>query len=533
MNDRPVVFQTATIGILDREVQDSSVLYGNKFEDSIREELLCEIFAASVRRNPDALALKSATHSMTYRDLDARSETLKRGLLACGVAPGDVVGLWMARGFDLLIAQLAIAKTGAAWLPFDAEAPIDRIATCLVDAEARYLLTSEAFSPKASGLELRVITTSDASVEGEDTLPTARELGASPDDPAYIIYTSGSTGKPKGTIITGRNICHYLRAANEIYQLSAADVIFQGASLAFDLSMEEIWVAYLSGATLFVATAEMLADTEALPDVLERAAVTVLDTVPTLLNALPRDVATLRIIILGGEACPSSVAERWCRDDRIIFNSYGPTEATVVATIATVRSGETVTIGRPIPNYSCYVVNEALELLPLGQEGELLIGGPGVAKGYLKREILTAEKFIRNPFGGTGADPILYRSGDAVVVNECGDLVFRGRVDDQVKIRGFRVELGEIEAVLHSLPNVRQAAVVLRTDGGLDQLVAFIVADGPLPGERDLRFELRKTLPSYMAPSRFQLVSALPTLTSGKVDRKISQGHAPVATAGQ
>ena len=188
---------------------------------------------------------------------------------------------------------------------------------------------------------------------------------------------------------------------------------FQGASIAFDLSMEEIWISYLAGAALFVATSKIMADTEALPSVLERAGVTILDTVPTLLNALPRDIATLRMIILGGEACPPGVAERWCREGRRIYNSYGPTEATVVATVAEVRPGEAVTIGKPIPNYSCYVVDEALSLLPRGKEGELLIGGPGVAKGYLKRDSLTAEKFIANPFCADGVDPVLYRSGDA------------------------------------------------------------------------------------------------------------------------
>lgn len=525
MNDRPFVLGTAKTARLPAPA--FSVALGTKAEHLLRDELLCEIFAETVKRHPSATALKSLGYSVNYQELDARSDALRRGLLALGVGPGHVVGLWMARGIEPLIAQLAIAKTGAAWLPFDAEAPIDRIAACLEDAEARFMLTSQEFAAKASDhVPVRLVIASEASIEGQDELPTAKELGATPEHPAYIIYTSGSTGKPKGTIITGRNICHYLRSANEIYGFSSFDVTFQGASLAFDLSMEEIWVSYLSGASLFVATSEILADIEALPGVLEQAGVTVLDTVPTLLNALPRDVATLRTIILGGEACPPSVAERWSREGRIIYNSYGPTEATVVATIAEVSRGETVTIGKPIPNYSCYVVDESLALLPPGKEGELLIGGPGVARGYLKRDSLTAEKFVENPYYEGGLDPILYRSGDAVVLNESGDLVFRGRVDDQVKIRGFRVELGEIEAVIASHIAARQIAVVLRNDNGLDELVAFIVTDAPLPGERDLRAALRKALPSYMVPSRFEAISSLPTLTSGKVDRKSLQAMA-------
>jgi non-ribosomal peptide synthetase component F len=254
-----------------------------------------------------------------------------------------------------------------------------------------------------------------------------------------MIYTSGSTGVPKGIVITQRNICHYLRSANEVYGLNDGDVVFQGASVAFDLSMEEIWIPYLAGAALFVANPAMMADPDRLPDLMESAGVSVLDTVPTLLAMLPRDVASLRLIILGGEACPPSVAARWCRPGRTIFNSYGPTEATVVATVSEVRPGEVVTIGRPIPNYTCYVVDDALNLVDHGVEGELLIGGPGVAKGYLRRDDLTAEKFIPNPFDPEGHDRVLSRSGDAVALDHKGDILFRrGEVSDS----GFLVLSG-------------------------------------------------------------------------------------------
>lgn len=503
--------------------RDSAVaaLRGATARRLLRDELLCEIFAATAAAAPDRLALRTLERSFTYREAEARAAAIARGLLARGAGPGDVVGLWMARGPELLIAQLAIARTGAAWLPFDADAPVERIAVCLADAEARLLLTSHAFAPRAAAaVAAKTIVDEDIAIAGDDPLPTARELGATPDHPAYLIYTSGSTGTPKGIVVTNRNICHYLRSSNEIYRIAASDVMFQGASVAFDLSMEEIWIPYLVGATLFVATPQIIGETEALPDVLEAAGVTVLDTVPTLLAVLPRDVRTLRAIILGGETCPPSVAERWSRPGRVIFNGYGPTEATVVATIAEVWPNEPVTIGRPIPNYTCYVVNEAMRLLPPGVEGELLIGGPGVARGYLKREELTAEKFIENPFASDGSDPILYRSGDAVALDENGNIVFRGRIDDQIKIRGYRVELGEIEAVLSRERNVRQAAVVLRNETGLEELVAFLTTEGPLADPRELRGNLRDVLPPYMTPSRFEIVESLPKLSSGKVDRK-------------
>ncbi|WP_084143909.1 Pls/PosA family non-ribosomal peptide synthetase [Methylocapsa acidiphila] len=504
-----------------------AVLRGPEQLDLIRDELLCEIFAATVAMRPSAIAMATQFGKFTYAEIDAKAEALARGLVRQGLRPGRVAGLWMARGHELLIAQIAIAKTGAAWLPFDADAPVERIAVCLDDAEAIGILTSPACAAKLGELAPCPAWTEQDLLDGSDeTKVDARALGARPEDPAYLIYTSGSTGTPKGIAISGRNICHYLRAANEIFQIRDSDMVFQGASVAFDLSMEEIWLPYLAGASLFVATPDIIGEAEKLPDVLEANGVTVLDTVPTLLALMPRDVSTLRLIILGGEACPPSIANRWCAPGRKIYNSYGPTETTVVATIGEVRPGAKVTIGRPIPNYSCYVVDERLSLVGPDVEGELLIGGPGVAKGYLRRDQLSAEKFIVNPFLNAGAgpdalDPILYRSGDAVSMDDDRDLVFHGRIDDQVKIRGFRVELGEIEAKLADLPSVGQAAVVLRQDDGLEHLVGFVV---PLPGAtldaRALRSELRASLPAYMVPARFELAESLPRLSSGKVDRK-------------
>jgi non-ribosomal peptide synthetase-like protein len=503
-----------------------AVLRGLARPDLLRDELLAELFEASARDHADSLCLACGSERLTYAQVDERATAFARGLRRHGVGPGGVVGLWMARGVDLLVAQIAVAKTGAAWLPFDADAPFERVRECLSDCRAKLLLVgpdhvTRAASHGGAPAPCPVVE-AQALIDPRDASEVnARALGATPDHPAYMIYTSGSTGKPKGIVITGANICHFLRAAVDVYGLRAEDVVFQGASVAFDLSMEEIWAPYLVGAQLFVATPAIMGDADRLPDVLDEAGVTVLDTVPTLLSLLTRDVPSLRIIILGGEACPASLADRWSRPNRKIFNSYGPTETTVVATLSDVRPGETVTIGKPIPNYTCYVVDEALNLLGPGQEGELLIGGPGVAMGYLGREDLTAEKFIANPFSTDGADPVLYRSGDAVILDEKGDLLFRGRIDDQVKIRGFRVELGEIEARLCALEGVAQAAVVLRNDDGMDQLVAFMTREAGADAldVKALRAQLRETLPAYMAPARYETLDALPRLPSGKVNR--------------
>jgi len=493
-----------------------AVLRGEARDDLIRDEVLAEIFARTVRERASHPALVFGERTLAYADVDAQADAIARGLVARGIGPGDAVGLWMPRGADLLVSQIAVTKTGAAWLPFDADAPVDRIAVCLDDAEAKALLTGEELAPKLS-IKQAVVTPRSLAAPGE--APPARAPGLTPDHPAYMIYTSGSTGVPKGIVVTHRNICHFLRSANELYGIRSDDVMFQGASVAFDLSMEEIWIPYMVGATLFVATPAMMGDAERLPDLIAGAGVTVLDTVPTLLAMITRDMPRVRLILLGGEALPAPLVERWATAGRRLFNTYGPTEATVVATAGEMRPGEPVTIGRPIANYTAYVVDEELRIVGPGEQGELLIGGPGVAKGYLKRPELTADKFIANPFPSDGRDPVLYRSGDAVSLDADGRIAFHGRIDDQVKIRGFRVELGEIEAKLARLKGVSQAAVVLRQDEGLDRLVAFLIPQGGSLDRTAIRNELRDQLPPYMIPNHFEVMDILPRLSSGKVDR--------------
>ena len=454
-------------------------LYGLHRPDLIQDETLDDMFAASALAHARNVAIIDGSTKLTYGALDTAATRLAKGLVARGIGPGDVVGLWMERGLELLTAQIAVAKSGAAWLPFDADAPVDRIATCLDDVAARCILVSDAWAERASTAGVEVVTPQSLTIDDRSSLPSARERGLTADHTAYLIYTSGSTGRPKGIRITHRNICHFLRSANALYGIGPDDVMFQGGSVAFDLSMEEIWVPYMTGASLWVADKELLGDTETLSAAMREAGVTVIDTVPTLLTMLGDEVPSLRLVILGGEVCPPALVAKFARPGRRIFNSYGPTEATVVATAAELRAGEPVTIGTPIANYTCYVVDETMTCVAPGVQGELLIGGPGIASGYVGRPDLTAEKFIANPFSSEGNDPVLYRSGDAVTIDEAGRIVFQGRIDDQVKIRGFRVELGEIENILADLPGIAQAAVVLRNDDGLDRLVAFLV---PQPG---------------------------------------------------
>jgi non-ribosomal peptide synthetase-like protein len=498
----------------------AAILRGEVRPDLLRDETLSALFAATVANRAGHVAMVFGEHRLSYAEVDRASDAIARGLIRLGIGPGSVVGLWMERGADLLVAQIAITKTGAAWLPFDADAPADRIGVCLGDAEAKALLTSPGKSANAPTVA-PILTPAQLVDDSDAREVPARAPGLTPDHPAYLIYTSGSTGVPKGIVVTQRNICHFLRSANELYGFRADDVVFQGASVAFDLSMEEIWVPLMVGATLHVATPAMIGDVERLPDLLAEAGVTVLDTVPTLLAMISREVPSLRLILMGGEALPAPLVARWAKPGCRLFNTYGPTEATVVATACEALPGQAVTIGRPIANYTAYVVSEEGRLLGPGEQGELWIGGPGVAQGYLKRPELTAEKFVANPFGGDGRDPVLYRSGDAVSLTSEGELAFHGRIDDQVKIRGFRVELGEIETRVANLPSINQAAVILRQDEGLDRLVAFMVPErGAEPSVAQIKSVLRKDLPPYMVPDHFESVAELPRLSSGKVDRK-------------
>ena len=507
------------------------VLRGAIEPDFIRDETLAEIFSATVKRAPQRIAMIEGERRISFGEADKTSDRIASHLMMQGIGPGDVVGLFLPRGVDLLLAQIGITKTGAAWLPFDYETPKDRILICLKDCGAKGLLVNDLAKSKLGKI--------DTTVWSVSAMPTAKKLkgarpeGLSPQSVAYMIYTSGSTGVPKGITISQRNICHYLRSSNALFGITESDVMFQGCSAAFDLSMEEIWIPYLVGATLWVATPEIMANTEALPRRMREAGITVVDTVPTLLAMFGEDAPSLRVVIVGGEACPPSVVERFAKNGCRLFNSYGPTETTVVATVAELHAGDTVTIGKPIANYSAYVVNDALQAVVPGQQGELLIGGPGVAPGYLNRPELTAQKFIANPFGTEGLDPVLYRSGDAVSINGQGQIVFHGRIDDQVKIRGFRVELGEIETAITQFAGVEHAAVVVRQETGLDRLVAFVVAQkGVSPDLAALRDDLRQRLPPYMVPSAFQMIEAVPRLTSGKVDRKALK-DLPLADAGE
>ena len=504
-------------------VDKSSLLHGEFRPELIRHEGLADIFEATSHRLPAKKALVCGDSALSYGELDALAARAASRLIEAGVGAGKIVGLWLQRGIDLLVMQLAIAKSGAAWLPFDSETPVDRIRICLDDAGAAGLLSSVAGAALLADLECP-IWTAEALLAPLQT-PTLRRQPIMPDDPAYVIYTSGSTGKPKGILIHQGAICHFLRSENAVLGVVESDRVYQGFSVAFDMSFEEIWISYLVGATLWLAPRDVSADPEALPLALIEQEITVLHAVPTLLALFARDIPNLRLINLGGEACPEALVERWARPGRRIFNTYGPTEATVSASLAELHAGQPVSIGRPLPNYGLLVVDTAVEqglrLLPVGETGELCITGPGLAVGYLGRPELTAEKFLSNPWSIGAQDARLYRTGDLARIDADGCVHCLGRTDDQVKIRGFRVELGEVEAALCRQHGVGTAAVLLRKDDNIERLVAYLVTDSEVPlVPAALRQALAESLPPYMVPVHLETLAEMPRLLSGKIDRK-------------
>ena len=495
----------------------------------LREETLAELFRSTAQARPGATAIADDDGSLTYQEVDRLTDRLAAALAARGAEAGRFVGLWMPRGREVLLAQIAISKTGAAWLPFDADAPLERVVTCLNDLGAIGIVLPAAWAARAEGA-LACFPYPDLMHVSDAPAPVSK---ARADDPAYVIYTSGSTGRPKGIVITHRNICHFLRAAALEYGLGADDVMLSASSIAFDLSLEEIWLPYLVGAQLRVCSAEVLADPASLRDFIVTHQVTALDVVPTLLGLLEGPLPSVRLIIVGGEACPEAIVRRYATPTCRLINSYGPSEATVVATATRLLPGQPITIGRPLANMSVYVVDENLQLVERGREGELLLGGPGIAAGYVGRPDLTAEKFIPNHLAAGEGDAVLYRTGDAVVMTAAGELLFRGRIDDQVKIRGFRVELGEIETRLGRQPGIAQAAVVVNAERGFDQLVGFVVLepDGSLQISA-WKHALAAQLPPYMLPSVIEVIDVLPRLAaSGKIDRK-ALAKRPLADSG-
>jgi amino acid adenylation domain-containing protein len=479
---------------------------------------LHELVAAQAERTPNLIAVAASGQTLTYRELADRSDRLAHRLRLLGVGPEQRVGVFLRREPSLIVALLGVLGAGGAYVPLDPAYPQDRIDFMLADSGARVLLTESSLSGFPGRFSSEIVLLDDAAPQERTPLPPA---GAGPDNLAYLIYTSGSTGRPKGVAITHGSAVALVRWALGLFPPEDLAGVLASTSICFDLSVFEIFVPLSCGGRVVLAGNAL-----ELPALAAASDVTLVNTVPSVIAELVRNralSATVRTVNLAGEPLDRSLAEAiHSASAARLLNLYGPSEDTTYSTWAEVgrREGGSPAIGRPLAGTQAWVVDPRGAPVPAGVPGELRLGGTGLARGYLGRPDLTAERFVPDPFGPPGSR--LYRTGDLVRWRNDGQLDFLGRIDRQVKLRGFRIELGEIEAALLTDPLVHAAAVAARDDGAAGRrLVAYVVpagaADEDLP--RLLKARLRETLPDYMLPAAFVLLDALPLTPSGKIDR--------------
>ncbi|MFE2596935.1 amino acid adenylation domain-containing protein [Streptomyces sp. NPDC059396] len=520
------------IEVLDPAERERILVEWNDTAREVPAGTLPELFQARAARTPDAVAVVFEGVEVTYADLNARANRLARLLIGRGVGPESLVAVMMHRSVDLVVALLAVVKAGGAYVPVDPDYPADRITYVLTDARPLLVLTSmdlvsrltDSHPPYVAVDDPRTITALE-DLQATDPTDTERRTALLSAHPAYVIYTSGSTGRPKGVSVTHQGLPSLIAVQAEEFAITAGSRVLQFASASFDAAIWETVMALCNGACLVSAASHDLLPGQALVRLVAERSVTHALLPPAVLALLePDSLPSITTLITGGEALSQDLVTRWAEGRRLI-NAYGPTESTVCATVTSPLSTSghsTPPIGKPVPNTRVYVLDAALRPVPVGVAGELYIAGAGLARGYLDRPGLTAQRFVANPFGGRGER--MYRTGDLARWNDDGHLEYLGRTDDQVKIRGFRIEPGEVEAVLTALPSVAQSAVVVREDRpGDKRLVGYLVPATGHTGGVDtaaLRAHLGAMLPEYMVPSALVVLDALPLTVNGKLDRR-------------
>jgi amino acid adenylation domain-containing protein len=512
-------------------------------ETSVSSLCAHQIFEAQVERNPTAVAIVCQGEQVSYQELNQQANRLAHYLRSCGVGPETIVALLAERSIPFAIAILAIFKAGGAYLPLDPQHPEARLRRVIEQSRCQFILSTETFAPTLARTlhecpaEVcpRCITLEEAlrASQQNENLPAV----STPGNLAYVIYTSGSTGQPKGAMVEQRGMLNHLYAKIEALELSAADTVAQTASQCFDISVWQFLAVLLVGGRVQIYPDVIAHDALRLLQLVELQQVSILETVPSLLRAMldaqedktseQPQLETLRWLIPTGEALPVELCRRWLQRYPHIpmLNAYGPTECSDDVTHYVISEPppphqRSIPIGRAIRNIRLYVLDEHLQQLPVGESGELYVGGIGVGRGYLGDELRTAEAFITDPFVPEESAR-LYKTGDLARYLPDGNLEFIGRRDTQVKIRGYRIELGEIEAILNQLEGVREAAVVVREEEpGDKRLVAYVVLrKGQAITTEEVRKQLKKLVPIYMVPATFVLLEKLPLTNNGKLDR--------------
>lgn len=494
-----------------------------------RADTVHQLFSAQAHRTPGALAVVYGDKSLTFLQLEERTNQLAHFLIKAGVSPNALVGICMHRSIDMIVGWLGILKAGATYVPLDPTYPEERLEFMLEDTQMPLLLTEKALSSRLPKGARKICLDSEWKTISHESPGAPEGIATTSENLAYVIYTSGSTGKPKGVCVPHRGIVRLLFNTNYV-QLEAADRIAQVSNSSFDAATFEVWGALLHGGQLVGLHQDVLLSPRDFASQLRENRITTLFLTTALFNQVAADVPDafrpLKQVFFGGEACdPRAVKDilHHGAPQRLV-HVYGPTETTTFASWFEVQNvppgATTLPIGRPISNTTFYVLDQNLQLVPVGAPGELFIGGAGVACGYHNRPELTQAKFIRNPFSDNPKD-VLYRTGDLVRFLPEGDVEFLGRVDNQVKIRGFRIELEEIESALQRHPAVREAVVLARDDQNSKRLVAYIVSQREQEfSVDDLRQFLKTKLPEFMIPSAFVHLDNLPITANGKIDRR-------------
>ncbi len=480
-----------------------------------KDRCIHQFFEEQAERTPQSVALVFEDERLTYRELNERANHLAHHLRKLGVGPGVLVGICLERSLEMVIGLLGILKSGGAYVPLDPAYPKTRLAYIAKAAGLKLVLTRRALLdvlPETTG---QILCVEDIEpIEGESLAP------ASPANLAYVLYTSGSTGEPKGVAIEHRNTAALIAWAKSMFTPEELNGVLASTSICFDLSVFEIFVPLAYGGKVILADNAL-----ALPSLPAANEVRLINTVPSAMLELLRVGAvpkSVRVVNLAGEPLATPLVNQIYSETSVqkVHDLYGPTETTTYSTFTLRRTNEPATIGRPLANEQVYILDSQMQLAPVGVPGDLYIGGAGVARGYMNRDDLTAERFMPNPFSRAGGER-LYRTGDRGRYRTDGNIEFLGRRDDQVKIRGFRIELGEIEARLAAHPMVKASAVLAREDEpGQKRLVGYVVLKEAGPTSAELRNHVKERLPEYMVPSSIVLLDRLPLTANGKVDRK-------------
>jgi amino acid adenylation domain-containing protein len=498
-------------------------------QHGISSQCVHEMVSSQVERTPDAVAVQVGDTTLTYRQLDDRAAAIASGLVQAGAGPGTVAAMLLDRTPDLVAAILGILKSGAAVLPLEPRQPTARNAFYINDVGAKIVVTDRELPPGADAVAASVINLSEAGPHAPR--PGARSSTVSCADLAYVIYTSGSTGRPKGVLIEHRSAANLMCTMFREFGVTATDTVLSVASIGFDMALGDIFCALACGARLVLATTAQATDPVALSRLIDHSGATYMMATPTTWSALiaagwsgDRNLTA----VPAGEALTDTLAGALLQRCRAVWNGYGPTEATVITSVARLAEGDTVTVGRPLPNVQVYITDPRGRRQPVGVPGEIAIGGVAVGRGYLNRPDEHARRFVDDRFDVGGR---IFRTGDRGRFLPDGRIQHLGRYDDQLKIRGFRIEPGEIESTLGEHPGVRCCAVVAReAPNGEQQLVAYIVGEPGYPSDAAARDWLRGRLPEYMVPSGFVRLSALPMTASGKLDKAALPAPAPRGT---